>query len=58
MEEVVLLYASNRRLEGWVSLDVGGALEMEVSLDTGGCSNVGITYTRVRQELLSSWPVT
>ncbi len=24
----------------------GGALEMEVSLITGGCSNVGITYTR------------
>ncbi len=23
----------------------GGALEMEVSLITGGCSNVGITYT-------------
>ncbi len=23
----------------------GGALEMEVSLNTGGCSNVGITYT-------------
>jgi hypothetical protein len=28
MEEVVLLYASNRRLEGWVSLDVGGPVEL------------------------------
>jgi hypothetical protein len=27
MEEVVLLYASIRRLEGWVSLDVGGPVE-------------------------------
>jgi hypothetical protein len=26
----------------------GGALEMEVSLITGGCSNVGITYTATR----------
>jgi hypothetical protein len=24
MEEAVLLYASNRRLEGWVYLEVGG----------------------------------
>jgi hypothetical protein len=28
MEEVVLLYASNRRLEGWVSLDGGGPVEL------------------------------
>jgi hypothetical protein len=28
MEEVVLLYASNRRLEGWVSPDVGGPVEL------------------------------
>jgi hypothetical protein len=27
MEEVVLLYASNRRLEGWVSFEVGGPVE-------------------------------
>jgi hypothetical protein len=25
----------------------GGALDMEVSLITGGCSNVGITYTSI-----------
>jgi hypothetical protein len=28
MEEVMLLYASNKRLEGWVSLDVGGPVEL------------------------------
>jgi hypothetical protein len=28
MEEVVLLYASNGRLEGWVSLEVGGPVEL------------------------------
>jgi hypothetical protein len=28
MEEVVLLYASNRRLEGWVYLGVGGPVEL------------------------------
>jgi hypothetical protein len=28
MEDVVLLYASNRRLEGWGSLDVGGPVEL------------------------------
>ncbi len=28
MEEVVLLYASNRRLEGWGSLDFGGPVEL------------------------------
>jgi hypothetical protein len=28
MEEVVLLYASNGRLEGWGSLDVGGPVEL------------------------------
>jgi hypothetical protein len=28
MEEVMLLYASNGRLEGWVSLDVGGPVEL------------------------------
>jgi hypothetical protein len=28
MEAVVLLYASNRRLEGWGSLDVGGPVEL------------------------------
>jgi hypothetical protein len=28
MEEVVLLYASNRRLEGWVYLEVGGPVEL------------------------------
>jgi hypothetical protein len=28
MEEVVLLYASNGRLEGWVTLDVEGPVEL------------------------------
>jgi hypothetical protein len=28
MEDVVLLYASNGRLEGWGSLDVGGPVEL------------------------------
>jgi hypothetical protein len=28
MEEVVLLYAPNRRLEGWVYLEVGGPMEL------------------------------
>jgi hypothetical protein len=30
MEDVMLLYASNRRLEGWGSLDVGGPVELFV----------------------------
>jgi len=30
MEGVVLLYASNRRLEGWGSLDVGGPVELAI----------------------------
>jgi hypothetical protein len=30
MEDVVLLYASNGRLEGWGSLDVGGPVELVI----------------------------
>jgi hypothetical protein len=30
MEGVVLLYASNRRLEGWGSLAVGGPVELVI----------------------------
>jgi hypothetical protein len=30
MEDVVLLYASNGRLEGWESLDVGGPVELVI----------------------------
>ncbi len=30
MEDVVLLYASNRRLEGWGSLDVGKPVELVI----------------------------
>ncbi len=50
MEGVVLLYASTGRLEGWgVSCRWrdDGARNMEVSLITGDCSNVGITYTKL-----------
>jgi hypothetical protein len=33
---------------GLLTLEVGGALDMEVSLFTGDCSNVGITYTKLQ----------
>jgi hypothetical protein len=58
MEDVVLLYASNRRLKGWGSLDVGGPVElfiwrsvspletapMWVSPTQGGAMNRGLLF--------------
>jgi hypothetical protein len=57
MEVIVLLYASNRRLEGWGSLDVGGPVELVIwrSVSSLETAPMWVSPTQIQPRVIFFW---